>query len=139
MSNDTDTNKALVRRFVTEYQTGDDQQVLRDTISPRLVNHTPMSKDPPGGVEEVKGIFDMFHAAFDDFTAEIVDQVAEGDRVMTYKTFSGTHTGEFMGIPPTGKYVRFDVMDLIRIADGQFVEHWGVVDQAGLMAQLGAL
>lgn len=134
----TDTNKKIVQRFVAEYQTGDDQQVLRDTIAPTLVNHTPMSPDAPGGVEEVKGIFDMSHAAFEGFTAEIVDQLAEGDRVMTYKTFSGTHTGEFMGIAPTGKHVRFDVMDIIRIADGQFVEHWGLVDQAGLLRQLGS-
>jgi predicted ester cyclase len=135
----TDTNKKIVQRFVTEYQTGNNQQVLRDTIADTLVNHTPMSPDAPGGVEEVKGIFDMFHAAFEGFTAEIVDQLAEGDKVMTYKTFSGTHTGEFMGIPPTGKHVRFDVMDIIRLADGRFVEHWGLVDQAGLLRQLGAL
>ena len=135
----TDTNKKIVQRFVDEYQTGNDQQVLRDTISPNLVNRTPMSPDATGGVEEVKAIFDMFHAAFDGFTAEIVEQFAEGDKVMTYKTFSGTHTGDFMGIPPTGKYVRFDVMDIIRLADGQFVEHWGVVDQAGLLRQLGVL
>jgi predicted ester cyclase len=135
----TDTNKKIVQRFVAEYQTGDDQQVLHDTIAETLVNHTPMSPDAPGGVEEVKGIFDMFHAAFEGFTAEIVDQLAEGDKVMTYKTFSGTHTGEFMGIPPTGKHVRFDVMDIIRLADGRFVEHWGLVDQASLLRQLGAL
>jgi predicted ester cyclase len=135
----TDTNKKIVQRFVTEYQTGNDQQVLRDTIADTLVNHTPMSPDAAGGIEEVKGIFDMFHAAFEGFTAEIVDQLAEGDKVMTYKTFSGTHTGEFMGIPPTGKHVRFDVMDIIRLADGRFVEHWGLIDQAGLLGQLGAL
>ena len=135
----TDTNKKIVQRFVTEYQTGNDQQVLRDTIADTLVNHTPMSPDAAGGIEEVKGIFDMFHAAFEGFTAEIVDQLAEGDKVMTYKTFSGTHTGEFMGIPPTGKHVRFDVMDIIRLADGRFVEHWGLIDQAGLLRQLGAL
>jgi predicted ester cyclase len=135
----TDTNKKIVQRFVTEYQTGNDQQVLRDTIADTLVNHTPMSPDAAGGVEEIKGIFDMFHAAFKGFTAEIVDQLAEGDKVMTYKTFSGTHTGEFMGIPPTGKHVRFDVMDIIRLADGRFVEHWGLIDQAGILRQLGAL
>jgi predicted ester cyclase len=135
----TDTNKKIVQRFVTEYQTGNDQQVLRDTIADTLVNHTPMSPDAPGGIEEVKGIFDMFHAAFEGFTAEIVDQLAEGDKVMTYKTFSGTHTGDFMGIPATGKHVRFDVMDIIRIVDGRFVEHWGLVDQASLLRQLGAL
>lgn len=135
----SETNKALVKRFVTEYQTGDDQQVLRDTISPRLVNRTPMTPDAPGGVEEVKAIFDMFHTAFADFTAEIVDQLAEGDKVMTYKVFAGTHTGDLMGIAPTGRAVRFDVMDIVRIADGRIVEHWGLVDQLALLRQLGVV
>lgn len=135
----SESNKALIKRFVTEYQTGNDQQVLHDTVSPRLVNRTPMTPDPQGGVEEVKGIFDMFHAAFADFAVEINDQLAEGDKVMTYKTFTGTHTAELFGVPPTGRKVRFDVMDIVRIAGGQIVEHWGVVDQLGLLRQLGAV
>ena len=130
-------NKATVRRFIDEYQTGGDKVVLRATVSPRLVNRTPMQEDPPGGVAEVEGIFDMFHAAFADFAVEVHQQLAEGDRVMTYKTFTGTHTGEFQGIPPTGRPVRFAVMDIVRLEDGQIVEHWGLVDQLGLMRQLG--
>jgi predicted ester cyclase len=132
----SETNKALMKRFIEEYQTGRDEQVLRDTVSSRMVNHTPMAADPPGGPEGVKAIFDAFHAAFADFSAEVLDQLAEDDKVMTYKTFSGTHTGEFMGIPPTGRPVRFAVMDIVRIRDGQIVEHWGLVDQAALVAQL---
>lgn len=132
-------NKSIVRRFIDEYQTGGDKRVLRETISPLMVNRTPMQDDPPGGVEEVEGIFDMFRAAFADFAVEVHQQLAEGDRVMTYKTFSGTHTGEFHGIPPTGRAVRFDVMDIVRLQDGQIVEHWGVVDQLGLLRQLGAV
>jgi predicted ester cyclase len=135
----SETNKALIKRFIDEYQTGNDEQVLRDTISPQLVNRTPLSPDPPGGVEEVKAIFDMFHATFADFAVEILDQLAENDKVMTYKVFTGTHTGELFGVPPTGRAVRFDVMDIVRIADGRIVEHWGMVDQLGLLRQLGAL
>lgn len=135
----SESNKALIKRFITDYQTGDDQQVLRDTVSPRLVNRTPMAPDAPGGVEEVKAIFDMFHAAFDGFAVEVLDQLAENDKVMTYKVFTGTHTGNFLGIPPTGRVVRFEVMDIVRIADGQIVEHWGLVDQLGLLRQLGAV
>ncbi|MHA6783440.1 ester cyclase [Pseudonocardia saturnea] len=134
----SESNKALIKRFITDYQTGDDQQVLRDTVSPRLVNRTPMAPDAPGGVEEVKAIFDMFRAAFDGFAVEVLDQLAENDKVMTYKVFTGTHTGDFLGIPPTGRAVRFEVMDIVRIADGQIVEHWGLVDQLGLLRQLGA-
>ena len=135
----TATNIAIVRRFIDEYQTGGDKVVLRATISPRLVNRTPMTENSPGGVEEVEAIFDMFHAAFADFAVEVQRQFADGDEVMTYKTFTGTHTGAFQGIPPTGRAVRFDVMDIVRLEDGQIVEHWGVVDQIGLLRQLGVL
>jgi steroid delta-isomerase-like uncharacterized protein len=65
--------------------------------------------------------------------------VAEGDTVVTYKTFTGTHWGEFMGIPATGKRVTVRVMDFIRIRDGKVAEHWNIVDVAGLLAQLGAM
>ena len=134
----SETNKTLIKRFVVEYQAGNDLQVLYETVSPQMVNRTPMFANAPGGPIEVKIIFDMFHAAFTDFAADVVDQLADGDKVMTYKTFSGIHTGEFMGIPATGKRVQFAVMDIVRIADGQIVEHWGLVDQAGLLGQLTA-
>jgi predicted ester cyclase len=134
----TDPNKIIVKRFIDEYQTGDDQRVLHETVSPQMINHTPMFPNAPGGPAEVKTIFDMFHAAFEGFSVEVHDQIAEGDKVMTYKTFSGTHTGDFMGIGPTGNAVRFAVMDVVRIADDQIVEHWGLVDQLGLLRQLGA-
>ncbi len=134
----SETNKTIIKRFIDEYQTGNDQQVLLDTVAEQMVNRTPMFPNAPGGPAEVKTIFDMFHSAFDGFAVEVLDQLAEGDKVMTYKVFSGTHTGDFMGIAPTGANVRFDVMDIVRIADGQIVEHWGMVDQAGLLRQLGA-
>jgi predicted ester cyclase len=57
--------------------------------------------------------------------------------VATFKTFSGTHEGEFMGLPPTGRRVVFDVFDLLRIRDGKVVEHWSVTNMAGLIHQLG--
>ena len=134
-----ETNKTIVKRFIHEYQTGDDQQVLHEIISPKMINRTPMFPNAPGGPAEVKTIFDMFHAAFDGFSVEILDQLAEGDKVMTYKVFLGTHTGDFMGIGPTGRQVRIEVMDIVRIADGRIVEHWGLVDQLGLLRQLGAV
>jgi predicted ester cyclase len=133
----SETNKTIMKRFIDEYQTGNDQRVLHETVSPYMINRTPMFPDAPGGPAEVKAIFDLFHSAFDGFAVEVLDQLAEGDKVMTYKMFTGTHTGEFMGIPPTGASVRFAVMDIVRLADGQIVEHWGLVDQAGLLSQLG--
>ncbi len=63
--------------------------------------------------------------------------VAEGDVVATSKTFTGTHQGDWMGIPPTGRRVTIRVMDFCRYRDGRMTEHWNIVDVPGLLAQLG--
>jgi len=84
-------------------------------------------------------LFGMLHGAFPDLRVEIHDQVAEGDKVVTRKTFHGTHRGDFMGIPPSGAGVAFDVIDIVRVRNGKMTEHWNVVDALALMTQLGAI
>jgi predicted ester cyclase len=81
----------------------------------------------------------MLRSAFPDFHATIDDIIAEGDKVVLRQTWTGTHKGEFMGIPPTGKRVSFGVIDIIRVDGDKCVEHWGQMDNAGLMQQLGAV
>ena len=80
----------------------------------------------------------LLRSAFPDFKATIDDLVAEGDKVVIRQTWTGTHKGEFMGVPPTGKSVSFGVIDILRIAGGKVVEHWGLMDSMSLMQQLGA-
>jgi predicted ester cyclase len=79
----------------------------------------------------------MFRGAFPDFKVTIDDLIAEGDKVVIRATWNGTQKGEFMGIPPTGKRVSFGVIDIIRMAGGKAVEHWGQMDSMGMMQQLG--
>ena len=81
--------------------------------------------------------FDGFRAAFSGFRAEILDQVAEGDKVVTRKVFRGTHAGAFNGIEPTGAEVEIHVIDIVRVDGDRIVEHWNCVDRLGLLAQLG--
>ena len=81
----------------------------------------------------------MLHEAFPDLRAEIEDNVADDDKVVFRMTRRATHTGAFMGIPPTGKQVEFGVFDLVRVADGKLVEHWGLLDQLTLLQQLGVV
>ena len=81
----------------------------------------------------------MFRSAFPDFKVTIDDMIAEGDKVVVRGTWSGTHKGEFMGIPATGKSVSFGVIDTVRIAGGKMVEHWGLMDNFRLMQQLGVI
>lgn len=133
-----EANKTLVKRFVTEYQTNRDEAVLTELLAEDVVDHSAFPGQAAGRTG-VKQIFDAFHSAFSGFHADIHDQVAESDTVVTRKTFHGTHTGAWMGIAPTGRDVEIGVIDIVRIEDGQIVEHWNQVDQLGLMRQLGAM
>jgi steroid delta-isomerase-like uncharacterized protein len=136
MSSDQE-NKSTHRRFVDEVQSQGRLELVDDFISPDFVDRTPF----PGADTSREGarqIFAMLRAAFPDHDAIVLDMIAEGDRVMTYKTFNGTHQGEFMGIPATGRPVSITVMDIVRYENGKIAEHWNVVDVAGLLQQLGA-
>ena len=133
---DATESAARQRRFVEEVQNQGDHSVIDELVAEDVVDHTPFPGLSPGR-EGVKQVMGAIRAGFPDHDAQVVHMVAEGDLVATYKTFSGTHEGEFLGVPPTGKPATIRVMDFVRYRDGQIVEHWNVVDVAGLMAQLG--
>lgn len=136
-------NKAIVRRFVDEFQGGRNEEVADELLASGFVHHHGQAwgEASTAGRDGVKRAFAAtFHAAFPDLRAVIHEQIAEGDKVVTRKTFYGTHLGEFMGLPPpTGKQVAIDVIDIVRIADSQMVEHWSVADLMGVMQQLGPI
>ena len=81
----------------------------------------------------------MLRSAFPDFKATINDLIAEGDKVVIHMTWNGTQQGEFMGIPPTGKRISVGIFDILRIAEGQTMEHWGLMDRMAMMQQLGVI
>jgi len=70
-------------------------------------------------------------------TAEIHWQISDRDRVTTFKTYHGTHLGEFWGIAPTGKRIQFETVDVMRVLDGKISDHWGVANLFSLAQQLG--
>jgi predicted ester cyclase len=131
-------NKALIRRFVDEVQSGGNVGLIDEICSPEFVNHSA----PPGipaDREGIKIVTAMFRRAFPDSYFTVEDMVAEGDKVATRKTFHGTHGGEFMGIPPSGRGVSMGLIDIVRISDGRVVEHWSMGDTLGMMQQLGVI
>ena len=131
-------NKALVRRFVDEVQSGGNTDLIDEICSPEFVNHSA----PPGlpaDCEGIKIVTAMFRGAFPDSYFSVEDMIAEGDEVVTRKTFHGTHEGEFMGIPPSGRTVNVSLIDVVRISEGRVVEHWSVGDNLGMMQQLGVI
>ena len=131
-------NKALIRRMVEELQSGHNLDVVDALFAADFVDHS-VPPGLPSSREGVKMQFAMFFSAFPDLQVVIHDQVAEGDRVVTRKTFHGTHQGDLFGIPPTDRTVAFDVIDILCVQDGKITDHWNVVDQLGMMYQLGAM
>ena len=129
-------NKERQRLFVEVLQNQGEIDRVDEFVRPDFENYTARPGSP-SGPEGVRSGLAAFRAGFPDHDAEVVHMVAEGDLVATYKTFTGTHTGEFLGIPATGRRATIRVMDVVRYRDGRIAEHWSVVDLAGVRAQLG--
>jgi steroid delta-isomerase-like uncharacterized protein len=134
-----DKNKELVREMVEVLFNQGDVGGGDEFLSPDFIENEELPPGVPVGREGVKLLTGMLHTAFPDFEATIEDLIAEDDRVVIRMTWTGTHEGEFMGIPPTGNRVSFGVFDIVRIADGMIVEHWGLMDNMALMQQLGVM
>jgi steroid delta-isomerase-like uncharacterized protein len=108
-------------------------------IADDFVEHDDLPGLPPTK-EGVTAFFRTFLAAFPDLRMVPQDVIASGDKVVARVEATGTHTGEFMGLAPTGRRVRVQLIDIIRFgANGRAIEHWGVFDQFTMMQQLGAI
>ena len=130
-----EANKALMRRFVEEVWNKGNLDVADEIFHPE---HTsPSAPQLPPGAEGVKMIARMMRTAFPDYWMRIEYLVAEDDRVAARFSQGGTHLGDLMGIPPTGKKVEWTEIGILRVADGKVVESWYDVDMLGLMGQLG--
>ena len=134
----TEQNKAMVRQMIEEVFNRGDLSRVDEYLAPDFVEREELPPGLPGGREGVQQLTVLLRSAFPDFKATIDDLVAEGDKVVIRQTWRGTHRSEFMGVPPTGKSVSFGVIDILRIAGGKVVEHWGLMDSMSLMQQLGA-
>jgi steroid delta-isomerase-like uncharacterized protein len=131
----TEENKAIVRRYF-EASDAHDEVALSALLAPDVAGHSPGAPGPLNR-EAIVQAWKMFWAAFSDSHYTIEDQVGEGDKVATRLTWRATHTGDFQGLPPTGKQIAVSAMNLARIKDGKLVELWPSFDQLGLMQQLG--
>jgi steroid delta-isomerase-like uncharacterized protein len=109
---------------------------IDDLLTDDFVEHTPA---PGQGTDRqaTKEFIGQLFAAFPDLNCSIESQVAESDTISAVSTMTGTHQGEFMGVPATGRRISVQTMDYGRVRDGRFSEHWGLVDVPGLMGQLG--
>jgi steroid delta-isomerase-like uncharacterized protein len=127
-------NKATAQRFFDEVVSQGKLEVVDQLCSPDLVDHETQP-GMPDGREGVKQFFAAIREAIPDMQAEVHDMVGEDDKVVVRSTMRGTHEKEFFGIPPSGDKVEIPVIDVVRVADGRAVEHWGVTDMSALMPQ----
>jgi steroid delta-isomerase-like uncharacterized protein len=128
---------SVVRRNTEEVQGGGDFDVFDELFADDFVDHTPQpgaNADKPG----VRHLYTMLRQAFPDFHADIKWQSADGNLVTTYKIYHGTHEGEFLGIPATGRTMHFETVDAMRVVNGKITDHWGVGNLYSLVHQLGA-
>ena len=110
-----------------------------DCVAEDFVEHEEMPGLEPSK-EGVKQLFHMYRAAFPDLRMEAEDVIASGNKVVARVRATGTHQGEFMGMPATGRSVDVQLIDIIRFGDdGLAHEHWGVFDALKMMQQLGAI
>ena len=130
-------NKQVVRQFFEAADRQDIEGMGQLVSSTNYLFHFPGM--PPMDWNTHKQFFTAFTSSFPDLRHDIIDLLAEGDKVAVHFNVTGTHKGELQGIPPTGKKVSFIAMDFITLMDAKISEDWLSVDMMGLMQQIGAI
>ena len=131
------TPDALVRRLIEEGFNQGNLDVADELIAPDLIEHQNFGPNHAAGAEGVKAVIASLRRAFSDFHLAIEDLAVDGDTVWLRMTGTGTNDGSFMGNPPTGRTMRTNVFDSLRVENDRIVEHWGVPDRLGTLFQLG--
>jgi steroid delta-isomerase-like uncharacterized protein len=135
------SNKATFGRFHDAVNTGDADLISKtidEVVAPDMLFHAPVPMDVTGA-QALKHVWAVLLRAFPDIHVAVEDVIAEGDKVVYRNTVTGTHQGEYRGLAPTGRSVRYNEIFIVRFAGGRIAEIWGVVDVFSQMRQLGAI
>ncbi len=136
---DAQAPKHVVQRFNTEVIQDGNRASFEQLVAPDFVNRSAPA-GAPNGPESLWDTFEaMLRPALSELRVLIHDQVAEAGKVTTRKTITGRHSGPLLGIAATGRPVAIDVIDIVRVEDGRYVEHWGINTLPSVLAQLRAL
>lgn len=128
--------KAVLGEFGAKVFGARDFSALSGLMREDYIQHNPLVGQGSKGFQE---FFAAWFKASPDFKYELKQIASEGDKVWVYGTYSGTHKGDWLGIPATGKAYKFDAVDIFRVQDGKLAEHWDVLDVYGLFKQLGTI
>jgi steroid delta-isomerase-like uncharacterized protein len=139
--NRSTSNKATFSRLHDAMNSGDAELIAKtidEVVEPDVLIRTPLPIDATGA-QALKQVWAVLLRAFPDLHVAVEDVIAEGDKVVCRNTVTGTHQGEYMGLPPTGKSITYNEIFIFRFAAGRIAETWGVVDVLSQMRQLGAI
>ena len=130
---------AVIRRWCDEGWTKGNVEVADELIHPNFKVHGAGGQVVEPGIEGLKGLILAWRTGFPDAVQRVDDIFAVGDKVCVRLTWVGTHLGEFMGVPATGKTVSVGTIGIDRVVDGKVVEGWGELDMLGLMTTIGGV
>ncbi|MBS1506702.1 MAG: ester cyclase [Bacteroidetes bacterium] len=138
MKSQLERNKETVRRFNKEFIEQGNMESFKELVSNEVINHAAPAGSQQGPESMRFFIMEVLRKGFPDIKVEILDQIAEGDKVTTRKLLHGSHEGEFMGLAPSKKKVTFHVIDIIRLHEGKYAEHWGMSNIPEILKMLAA-
>jgi steroid delta-isomerase-like uncharacterized protein len=136
-TNQLTASKQVVESFIQELFTRGDLDAVDRYLDPGFVNHNPPFPGAPDGPEGMRVAGAMFRRALPDWRSEVDQYIEEGDLVVERFTASGTHRGELLGVPATGKTVTLHGINIFRVKGDRIVERWGQLDELGLLRELG--
>jgi len=135
----SETNKATARRYFTEVHGRHDLDVCDEIFHPDFVLIDPLVDEPIRGPEGMKALLEAYWLGLPDVVAELHEQIAEGDKVVSHYTTRGTHTGDMLGIPATGKRYELRGVLISRLVDGKIIEEQDYRDDLGMLRQIGVV
>ena len=133
MANEEQNKRAVMTLYETVFRNHDFSK-LDDIMRDDYIQH---NEDCPQGKDGFIEFFREIFSGIPDFSYTMLNIVAEGDFVMMYSTTTGTHENEWLGCPPTGNKLNFNVVDIFRLDDGKIAEHWDVADTLKLFTTIG--
>ncbi|RYU97459.1 ester cyclase [Emticicia agri] len=129
-------NKAVVLRFNKEFIEQGNMETFKELVADNVINHSAPAGTPNGPESMIYFLQNILRTGFPDLKVEILEQVAERDLVTTRKQIKATHTGEIMGIAASGKTVAINIIDIIRLRNGKYAEHWGASNFSEIIDQI---
>ena len=129
-------NKAIVQRFNHQVIESCNRHEFEILVAQDFINHSAAAGQDNGREGLWHTFHNVLHPGLSDLQVEVLDQVAENDKVTTRKRITGRHSGPLIGMPATGRAVSIDVIDIVRIRNGQYVEHWGINSLSSVLATL---